>query len=119
MTAPIDFSFSEDGVPAYWRWAFFRFFYGIEAGWAVSLLLVGFFATWRVFLTIAYLSGDPHQDVLEAWSVGRTWGWGNSKPPPLMGWMVHLWTAIFPLTNWSLQLLAMVNSALALWFVDL
>jgi hypothetical protein len=69
------------------------------------------------FLTIAYLSGDPHPDVLEAWSLGRTWEWGNSKHPPLMGWVVYLWMAVFRSADWSLQLLAMTNSALALFLV--
>ena len=68
---------------------------------------------------IAYLSGDPHPDVLEAWSFGRTWEWGNFKHPPLMGWVMYLWTSVFPLTNWSFQLLAMINSAIALCSVDL
>ncbi|MEX6906610.1 glycosyltransferase family 39 protein, partial [Pseudomonas aeruginosa] len=36
-----------------------------------------------------------------------------------MGWVTGAWTAVFPLTDWSLQLMAMTNAALALWFVDL
>jgi hypothetical protein len=124
IATPIDFSFSaaaarSDLDPAPWRRPFLNWLDGIEAGWAVPLLLVGFVVVWVAFLIIAYLSGDPHPDVLEAWSVGRTWAWGHAKHPPLMGWVAHLWTAIFPLTNWSMQLFAMVNSAMALWFVDL
>ncbi len=124
IVAPIDFSFSamaarSDLAPAPWRQPFLKWLDGIEAGWAIPLLLAGFVAIWMTFLIIAYLSGEPHPDVLEAWSVGRTWAWGHAKHPPLMGWVTHLWTAIFPITNWSMQLLAMVNSALALWCVDL
>jgi hypothetical protein len=124
IATPIDFSLSaaaarSDVAPAPWRRPFLTWLDGIEAGWAVPLLLVGLVAVWMAFLIIAYWSGDPHPDVLEAWSVGRTWAWGHAKHPPLMGWVAHLWTAVFPLTNWSMQLLAMVNSALALWLVDL
>src|SRR5258707_1283293 len=36
-----------------------------------------------------------------------------------MGWIARAWTSVFPLTNWSFQLMALTNSALALWAVDL
>src|SRR5712672_2604412 len=35
-----------------------------------------------------------------------------------MGWIARGWTYVFPLTDWSFQLLAMVNSGLALWVID-
>ncbi|HET7889272.1 MAG TPA: glycosyltransferase family 39 protein [Bradyrhizobium sp.] len=92
---------------------------GVEAGWAVALLLAGFVAVWMTYLLIAYLVGDLHSDVLEAWTFGRSFDWGSAKHPPLMGWVARAWTSVFPLTDWSLQLLALVNAAVALWFVDL
>jgi 4-amino-4-deoxy-L-arabinose transferase-like glycosyltransferase len=106
-------------APARWRRPFLVWLDGIEAGWAIPLLIVGFAAVWTLFLVIAYLSGDLHQDALETWSVGRSFAWGSDKHPPLMGWVAHLWTQFFPLTGWSFQLLAMTNAALALWSVDL
>jgi 4-amino-4-deoxy-L-arabinose transferase-like glycosyltransferase len=120
----IDFAIStavarSDSAPGRWRLPFLRWLDTIEKGRAVPLLLVAFVAVWMGFLTIAYLCGDPHPDVLEMWLFSRDWGWGNSKHPPLAEWIVHLWTAVFPLTNWSFQLLAMTNSAIALWSVDL
>ena len=105
--------------PVRWRQPFLRLLDGIEAGWAIPLLLAGFVAVWMAFLVIAYLVGDLHSDVLEAWTFGRSFEWGSAKHPPLMGWIAHAWTSVFPLTDWSFQLLALVNSALALWFVDL
>lgn len=36
-----------------------------------------------------------------------------------MGWIARLWTDVFPLANWSMQFLAMVNAAIGLWAVDL
>jgi 4-amino-4-deoxy-L-arabinose transferase-like glycosyltransferase len=106
-------------APARWRRPFLVWLDGIEQGWAIPLLIVGFAAIWMVFLQIAYLSGDLHADALETWSVGRNFVWGSAKHPPLMGWVAHLWTQVFPLANWSFQLLAMTNAALALWSVDL
>ena len=105
--------------PAPWRKPFLNWLDGIEAGWAIPLLLIGFVAIWQVYLVIAYFGGDLHPDVLETWSYGRSLEWGYSKHPPLMGWVARAWTEIFPLANWSFQLLALTNSAIALWAVDL
>jgi dolichyl-phosphate-mannose-protein mannosyltransferase len=92
---------------------------GIEAGWAIPLLLFGSVAVWQAFLSIAYFNGDLHPDVLETWTLGRSFAWGSAKHPPLMGWIARAWTSIFPLSNWSFQLMALVNSAVGLWIVDL
>jgi len=105
--------------PARWRRPFLIWMDGIEAGWAIPLLLIGFVAIWQAFLVIAYLGGDLHPDVLETWTLGRSIEWGYAKHPPLMGWAARAWTSVFPLTNWSFQLLALTTSAIALWAVDL
>jgi len=102
-----------------WRPAIQIWMDGVEAGWAVPLLLVGFVAVWQLFLSIAYYDGDLHPDVLETWTFGRSVAWGYSKHPPLMGWIARAWTSVFPLSNWSFELLALTNSAIAMWMVDL
>jgi 4-amino-4-deoxy-L-arabinose transferase-like glycosyltransferase len=121
---PVDFAFSamagrSDSAPARWRRPFLRWLDGIEAGWGVPLLLIGFATIWMAYLKVAYLSGDLHPDVLETWTLGRSFEWGNPKHPPLMGWIARTWTSVFPLSDWSFQLLSMTNSAIALWSVDL
>jgi hypothetical protein len=121
---PIDFAYSamaarSENVPASWRRPFLKWLDGIETGWAVPLLLGGFVAIWMAFLTIGDLSGDLHPDILETWTLGRDFAWGNAKHPPLMGWVARAWTIVFPLTDWSFLLLTMTNSAIALWSVDL
>lgn len=118
------FAFSEMAArseifPARWRRPFLIWLDGIEAGWAIPLLLIGFVAVWLAFLVVAYLNGDLHSDVLETWTLGRSIEWGYSKHPPLMGWVTRAWTTVFPLSNWSFQLLALTDSAIALWAVDL
>lgn len=123
-SVPFDFALSamaarSDFAPARWRKPFLIWLDGIEAGWAIPVLLVCFVTIWMIFLQVAYLSGDLHPDVLETWSLGREFAWGNSKHPPLMGWMARAWTSFFPLSDWSFQLMAMINSAAALWAVDL
>ncbi len=105
--------------PPRWRNWLLSWMDGVEAGWAIPLLLVGFVAVWLAYLAIAYIGGDLHSDVLETWTLGRSVEWGYSKHPPLMGWAARAWTTVFPLTNWSFQLLALANGALGLWMVDL
>ncbi len=102
-----------------WRRPFELWLDGIEPGWAIPVLLAGFVAIWTVFFSIAYINAGLHPDVLEAWSVGRGFPWGNAKHPPLMGWITNAWSTVFPLTDWSFNLLATVNAAVALWSVDL
>lgn len=106
-------------APARWRRPFLRCLDAIEHGWAIPGLIAGFCAIWLVFLIIAYQSGALHADALETWTLGRHFAWGNAKHPPLMGWVAYLWTLVFPLTDWSFQLLAMVNAGVALWAADL
>jgi 4-amino-4-deoxy-L-arabinose transferase-like glycosyltransferase len=108
-----------DKAPAPWRRPFMRWLDGTEPGWAVPMLLLGFVTSWMAFLKVAYLSGGLHPDTLEAWTLGRSFDWGYPKHPPLMGWIARGWTYVFPLTDWSFQLLAMANSGLALWVIDL
>jgi hypothetical protein len=96
-----------------------RWLDGIETGWSIPVFILGFVALATVIFSIAYVNSNLHMDVLETWSVGRTLAWGFWKHPPLMGWMAHGWMDVFPLTDWSFRLLAMVNAGLALFAVDL
>jgi 4-amino-4-deoxy-L-arabinose transferase-like glycosyltransferase len=105
--------------PARWRRPFNIWLEGIETGWSIPLLLALFVAVWTAYLVVAYLGAGLHPDVLETWTLGRHLAWGYHKHPPMMGWITRGWTAVFPLTDWSLQLMAMVNAAVALWAVDL
>jgi hypothetical protein len=116
------FSITFTGPEAFqvrWRIPLERWMDGIEEGWAIPLMLLGFVAIWQIYFAIAYADGDLHPDVLETWTLGRSLAWGYSKHPPLMGWMARAWTTFFPLTNWSFDLLSLTNSALALWITDL
>lgn len=108
-----------DQSPARWRRPFIRWLEGVEAGWSVPLLLICFVALWTAYLSIAYVGSGLHPDVLETWTLGRHFAWGNPKHPPLMGWVTGAWTSVFPAADWSLHLMAMTNAAFALWAVDL
>lgn len=121
---PIDFAFQamaerSDRAPAPWRRPFLRWLDAVEAGWAVPLLIACFIVVWTLYLAIAYAGGGLHPDTLEAWTLGRNFAFGYHKHLPLMGWVTAAWTSVFPLSDWSLQLMAMANAGLALFFVDL
>ncbi|MGY3549822.1 hypothetical protein ACVW0W_005589 [Bradyrhizobium sp. USDA 4469] len=107
-----------DRTPARWRRPLLRWLDGVEAGWAVPLLIASFVAVWTLYLAVAYAGGGLHPDTLEAWTLGRNFAFGYHKHPPLMGWAAASWTFLFPLSDFSLQLMAMVNAGLALFFVD-
>lgn len=107
-----------DRAPARWRRPFLHWLDGVEAGWAVPLLIACFVAVWTLYLAIAYAGGGLHPDTLEAWTLGQHFAWGYHKHPPLSGWIAAGWTAVFPVSDWSLQLMAMTNAGLALIFVD-
>ncbi|SFI35101.1 4-amino-4-deoxy-L-arabinose transferase [Bradyrhizobium sp. Gha] len=120
---PVDFAFQamaerSDRAPARWRRPLLRWLDGVEAGWAVPLLIASFVAVWTLYLAVAYAGGGLHPDTLEAWTLGRNFAFGYHKHPPLMGWAAASWTFLFPLSDFSLQLMAMVNAGLALFFVD-
>ncbi|HEX7790934.1 MAG TPA: glycosyltransferase family 39 protein [Afipia sp.] len=102
-----------------WRRPFERWLDGVEPGWAVPALLAVFVALCMLVLLLAFQGGDLHGDALETWTLGRELAWGQSKHPPLMGWVARVWSSAFPLTDWSFYLLAMLNSAAALFAVDL
>ncbi|MCG2630858.1 glycosyltransferase family 39 protein [Bradyrhizobium sp. WYCCWR 13023] len=107
-----------DRAPARWRRPLLRWLDGVEAGWAVPLLIACFVASWTLYLAIAYAGGGLHPDTLEAWTLGRNFAFGYHKHPPLMGWVAASWTFVSPVGDVSLQLMAMVNAGLALFFVD-
>lgn len=106
-------------APARWRRPFLTWLDGTGRGWAVPLLIALFVIAWFAFLVLAHQGVDLHYDTLETWNVGRFFAWGTVNHPPLMGWVARVWTRVFPLTDWSFQLLAMVNAGVALWAVDL
>ena len=78
------------------------------------LLLVPFIALYTLHAIIANASTGLHQDLgeLVAWSRQPAWGF---KHPPMSAMFALVWFSVFPLTDWSAYLLAMVVSASAVW----
>jgi 4-amino-4-deoxy-L-arabinose transferase-like glycosyltransferase len=84
---------------------------------AMLVLLTGYAATWTLYGTVARSSQDLHPDMAELISWSRDLDFGYLKHPPLAAWLVRLWFTVFPLTDWSYYLLAMLMPTIALWIV--
>jgi 4-amino-4-deoxy-L-arabinose transferase-like glycosyltransferase len=78
-------------------------------------VLAAYAVVWTLYGVIAKSSQDLHVDSAElaAWSHHMVLGY--AKHPPLAGWIVHGWFTLFPITDWSYYLLAMVYAATGLW----
>jgi len=82
------------------------------------LLSLAFYAVlWTIYGTIAKGSQGLHADMTELIAWSRDLSLGYLKHPPLAAWIVRLWFGIFPLTESSYYLLAMLMPAITLWIV--
>jgi 4-amino-4-deoxy-L-arabinose transferase-like glycosyltransferase len=82
---------------------------------AVVLLLAAYCAVWSLYGAFAKGSQDIHFDMGEMVAWSRDAGIGTPKHPPVAAWLVKVWFAVFPLTDWSYYLFAMVLATFALW----
>lgn len=83
-----------------------------EAAVPTTLLAV-FAACLFAYSLIAHATVDVHFDVAElsVWAQDLALGY---KHPPLSAWVFALWTLLFPATDWSAYLLAVVNVTVTL-----
>lgn len=86
---------------------------------AVLAALALFVVAWTLFHTVTYATIGLHTDVLEMYDWSRHPTAGYYKHPPLGALICAAWFAVFPATDWSFHLMAMVNAAVALYLVDL
>jgi 4-amino-4-deoxy-L-arabinose transferase-like glycosyltransferase len=82
---------------------------------AAVLLLAAYCAVWALYGAFAKGSQDIHFDMGEMVAWSRDAGIGTPKHPPVAAWLVKIWFAVFPLTDWSYYLFAMVLATFALW----
>ena len=86
---------------------------------AVWILLALFVPIWTLFQVIALSQACLHFDMLEQYAWSRHPVAGYHEHPPLLAWLTAAWFAVFPVANWSFELLASINAAIALFAVDL
>lgn len=88
-------------------------------GSAVWILLALFVAVWTCFQIIVFSAIGLHDDLTEVFVWSQHPSAGYQKHPPLAGLIAWAWFHLFPVAEWSFYLLEMVNSAVALFAVDL
>jgi hypothetical protein len=81
-----------------------------------ALIMLGAYAgVWTIYGVIAKGSQDIHFDMGEMVAWSREVTFGTPKHPPFGAWLVRIWFSIFPLTDWSYYLFAILMATLALW----
>jgi 4-amino-4-deoxy-L-arabinose transferase-like glycosyltransferase len=84
---------------------------------AVLWSLTFYVIVWTAYGTIAKGGQGLHPDMTEIVAWSRDLALGYLKHPPLAAWIVRGWFDLFPLTEWSYYLLAMVMPGVTLWIV--
>jgi 4-amino-4-deoxy-L-arabinose transferase-like glycosyltransferase len=82
---------------------------------AAAWLLIGYCAVWSLYGALAKGSQDINFDMGEMVAWSRDAGIGTPKHPPFGAWLVRIWFAVFPQTDWSYYVFAMALAAFALW----
>ncbi len=79
--------------------------------------LVVYVLLWTIYAIVAKSSQGLHPDMTEIVAWSRDLSLGYLKHPPFAAWLVWLWFSVFPLTEWSYYLLAMLMPGIALWII--
>lgn len=82
-----------------------------------SLLIIStlFVLIWTLYAVISTSPAAIHNDMAEAYAWGREFQLGYEKHPPFWAWVAGFWFEVFPRTDWSFDLLAVVNACLGLY----
>ena len=78
-------------------------------------LVLGYGAAWLLYGVIAKSSQDINADMAEMVIWAREPALGYPKHPPLLAFLVKLWFAIFPLTDWAFLLLAVTTVSVGIY----
>jgi 4-amino-4-deoxy-L-arabinose transferase-like glycosyltransferase len=79
--------------------------------------LIAYVAMWTLYGVLAKASQDVHPDMSEMVQWSRELAFGYPKHPPLGAWLTAAWFLVFPSTDWSFYLFAMVVAGAALWII--
>jgi 4-amino-4-deoxy-L-arabinose transferase-like glycosyltransferase len=90
-----------------------RFVAETPEGIIVLVALAAFAVLWMIFWTVSTASLDIHIDNDEALGWAQHFAFGY-KHPPMTGWIFILWFSVFPREKWAVDLLNVMNSAVAL-----
>ena len=82
-----------------------------------AALIAVYVLLWWAYAVVAKGTQGIHFDMGEqfAWSLQPAFGY--PKHPPFCAWIVALWFAVFPRTDWAFYLLSISVIGAALWFI--
>jgi 4-amino-4-deoxy-L-arabinose transferase-like glycosyltransferase len=89
-----------------------------ESGGLVFYLLA-FVVCWSAYQILSNISLGLHSDFCELYDWSRHLTAGYVKHPPLGAFITRAWLTLFPVTDWSLRLMAIVYAAMALFAIYL
>jgi len=82
---------------------------------AAFTVVLGYAVLWTIYGLIAKSSQDLHADTTEMVVWMREPALGYPKHPPFPVWVMWCWFRLFPLADWSVILLQVVNASLAIY----
>lgn len=82
---------------------------------AMLLSVLAYIVIWFLYAIVAKSSQGINADLGEMVVWSRNLDWGYPKHPPLTGWMLAVWFAIFPLADWAFYLLAAINLGIGIY----
>src|SRR6185369_13790341 len=82
----------------------------------VILILITYTTVWTAYAIIAKSTQGIHPDMAEVFSWSWDLDWGTHKHPPLLPALVSLWFSVFPVSDWAYYLLAVILTAVAIYF---
>src|SRR6202012_4879251 len=91
----------------------------VPRGTGLWFFLLWFVILWTAFQVISFASLGLHPDLVETYAWALHPSAGYYKQPPLCALMAAAWFAVFPPTDWTFDLMAMTNAAIALYATDL
>src|SRR6185436_17237421 len=84
---------------------------------AALAFVLGYGVLWFIYAVIAKSSQDLNADMAEMVVWARELALGYPKHPPLPGWILWAWFAVFPLADWAYFLLSAATLAAGIFIV--
>ena len=80
----------------------------------LGMLLLGHLLLWTWVGWSSRSNFDAPGDMVEAYAWAQGWQWGYYKHPPLSAWVVGVWFAVVPESQWGYSLLTALNAVIGL-----
>ena len=80
------------------------------------IILLTYIAAWTIYAVVAKATQGINADMAEIFSWSWDLEWGTHKHPPFLPALVSLWFSIFPVSDWAYYLLAVISTAVAMYF---